>query len=225
MLTIDQERGLAFFERFPLPNLFSLVVFGNMSEKFGGGAIKNQKKAWRYLKEQGLNPHQEIALLPSKAPGAIITPEPGLLRPQVAIGNAVITAEEGSVLSLFPADCYPIFLTDEASRFLALIHGSFVALKRGRIVEKTIQVTRQQSGVKPQELLVGIGPGIQKCCYQKRNMPIDIPLMIMQQLGEVPTKNISVADVCTSCARGERGESLFFSHHREIGRASCRERV
>lgn len=214
MLSFNGKSRLAFLKSFPLPNFFTLASFGNMSKKFGEEAIKNQEKAWRYLKKQGLNQDKEIALFPSKVPGVIVTPEPGLLRPQTVIGNAVITAEEGSVLSLFPADCYPILLTDKALRFLALVHGSSVAIQKARIVEKTLAVIRQQFGVKPKELVVGIGPGIQKCCYRRQGKSIDLLAMIFDQLIEVPTINISVADACTSCSRDKKGEYLFFSHHR-----------
>ena len=211
MLTIDEKKGLALFPRFPLLNAFSLASLGNMSERYGTEAQENQKKVWAYLKQEGLRREDEIHLLPSKAPGMIVTPDPTpeVAGPHVVLGNAVITAKEGSVLSLFAADCYPIFLSSKSKKFLALIHGSLVAVKKGRIIEKTVRVIREQFGIKPPDLIVGIGPGIKKCCYH-----VDLLAMIFGQLVEVPTENIFVADVCTSCGRNTRGEPLFFSHHR-----------
>lgn len=210
MLTIDQKSGLASL-KFPLPNFFTLARFGNMALKYGADAEENQKRIWKILQKQGLCQEEEIHLVPSEKPGVIITPDPfpEISGPYVVSGNAVITAKEGSVLSLFSADCYPIFVTSQNYSFLALIHGSYVAVKKGRIVEKTIQVIHQQFGVKPEELVVGIGPGIKKCCYH-----VDLLTIIFKQLIAVPTESIFVAGVCTSCGRDEKGKPLFFSHRR-----------
>ena len=214
MLTIDEKKGLASLESFPLPNLLTLASFGNMAEKFGGGAVENKHRAWHFLKRKGLNSDKWIHLLPSKEPGKIIVLEPVISGPRIVKGNSVVTEEQDVVLSLFPADCYPILFTNKRFSFLSLVHGSRVTIKRGRIVEKTIEIVRQQLGVNPEELIVGIGPGIKKCCYRRGLKKVDLLAMIFEQLAGVPTGNISVADVCTSCAQGDRGEPLFFSHHR-----------
>ncbi len=210
MLRIDTERKIAFVEGFPLIHLFTLRSFGNMAVKYGLEAKDHQKKVWSYLEEMGLRKENWIHLIPSKDPGKIVlSPNKGT----DVFANAVIVFQQGVVLSLFAGDCYPIFVTDKTHSFLALIHGSEAALRRGRIVQRTIKDTSFASGARPDDLVVGIGPGIKKCCYKRGLKRVDLLGMILEQMGEIPEDNIFIAGVCTACSKWEN-DYLFFSHRR-----------
>ena len=187
-----------------------------MASNYGQDAKKNQLRAWLYLKKMGLSPANWTHLVPSKDPSAVVVAEPEAPGPRTWQGNAVITLERSAVLSLFPADCYPIFLTDKTNSFVALIHGSLAAVKKGRIVERTIEVARGQSGAWPDELIVGIGPGIKDCCYKRgwlKKKKIDLLRMILKQGEGIPAENFFIADACTACGEWKE-DYLFFSHYR-----------
>ena len=218
MLRIDPARKISFLEGFPsthLVHFFTLKALGNLAQKYGMEAKQNQGKVWFYLEEMGLSPEHWIHLVPSRDPSMIIISRPEEIPSEKRSfkGNAVITLERNTVLSLFPADCYPVFITDRAYSFLALIHGSLAAVKKG-IVERTIDVLLEsESDTGLEELIVGVGPGIGKCCYQRRFRKIDLLEMILQQLPGIPEKNIFTAGICTACSKWN-DDYLFFSHRR-----------
>jgi len=215
LLRIDPERKISFIDGFPLAHFFTLQSFGNTAKNFGPEAEQNQLKAWLYLKKMGLSPKNWIHLIPSKDPSRIVIskPEEALSQIRTFKGNAVISLERNAVLSLFPADCYPIFITDKTYSFLALVHGSLAAVRKGRIVERTIEAARLESDAWPDELIIGIGPGIKECCYKRGMKGIDLLETILRQLEEIPRKNIFIADVCTACGK-RKDDYLFFSHQR-----------
>ena len=80
-------------------------------------------------------------------------------------GDGMVTNRAGIVLSVRAADCLPVLLADPLRRAVGAFHAGW----RGtlaRIVEKGVGEFRRQFGSDPADLVVAIGPGIHRCCYE-----------------------------------------------------------
>lgn len=151
--------------------------------------------------------------------------------------DALITNVPGVPLSSYYADCVPLFFLDPANKAVALAHAGWKGTVMG-IGAKTVQYMQRYYGSKPQEILVGIGPSVGRCCYQ-----VDRPVMdklsssfsYWQQLvtplkdekwmldlwetnrrvlleAGVEENNITTAAVCTACH-----SDIFFSYRAASG--------
>lgn len=79
--------------------------------------------------------------------------------------DAMITAEPGLGLFWGFADCAPILLYDPRHGVAALAHGGWRGAA-GEIGPRTLQVMGERFGTRPADVLAGVGPAIQACCYQ-----------------------------------------------------------
>jgi hypothetical protein len=80
-------------------------------------------------------------------------------------GDALLTDRKDIFISVWVADCLPIFLVEEKRRMIGLVHAGW----RGtllRIVQTTLEKAQHQLGCKPGDFTVLFGPCIQSCCYQ-----------------------------------------------------------
>jgi YfiH family protein len=93
-----------------------------------------------------------------------LTDEPGP-RHVVAGADALVTRHPGVVLSLYFADCVPIFLSDREGTLIGLAHAGW----RGtvaHIAAATAEVMAYLAGTQPAALSALIGPCIGRCCYE-----------------------------------------------------------
>ena len=81
------------------------------------------------------------------------------------MGDALITQEQGTTLTLSFADCVPIIFYDPTQRAISIAHGGWRGTARG-IVMATIAEMHKQFGSRPQDIYAGIGPAIGDCCYE-----------------------------------------------------------
>jgi YfiH family protein len=84
------------------------------------------------------------------------------LRPQ---GDALATRLKSVALAVQIADCFPILMVDPAARAIAGVHAGW----RGtlaRIVSKTVRAMKLGLDCVPARLMVAIGPGIRRCCFE-----------------------------------------------------------
>jgi hypothetical protein len=79
--------------------------------------------------------------------------------------DAMITAEPGLGLFWGFGDCAPILLYDPRQRVVALAHGGWRGAA-GAIGPRTIAAMAERFGSRPADLLAGVGPAIQACCYR-----------------------------------------------------------
>ncbi len=80
-------------------------------------------------------------------------------------GDGLVTDRSGIVLGVRVADCLPVLIADPAGHAVGAFHAGW----RGtlaRIVEKGVGELRRYFGSRPENLLVAIGPGIHRCCYE-----------------------------------------------------------
>lgn len=82
--------------------------------------------------------------------------------------DALITGKEDIILGIFTADCMPIIIMSKDSSVRAAVHAGWKGLAGG-IIEKTINVFKENFAIKPQDLKAYIGPHIQECCYEVSN--------------------------------------------------------
>ncbi|MGE5582567.1 MAG: peptidoglycan editing factor PgeF [Bacillota bacterium] len=147
--------------------------------------------------------------------------------------DALITRESGVILSIYTADCLPIFIYDSGTPAVGIVHAGW----RGtieRIAEVTIDKMIRNFSTNPAACQVAIGPAICKRCFRvaeevaRKFAAIDpetveetaggfevdlqsFNLYLLQGMG-VPKEQILVSDACTSCGREE-----FFSYRAECG--------
>tara|TARA_B100000315_G_scaffold122793_1_gene112739 strand:- start:29612 stop:30292 length:681 start_codon:yes stop_codon:yes gene_type:complete len=124
-------------------------------------------------------------------------------------GDGLLTNQPNVILAVLTADCLPILLIDKKQKAIAAIHAG----RKGTmlsIVEKAIDQMGILFGTMPEDLIVGIGPGIRKCCYE-----VDILEHNLRQImyKGVLKENIFSLDQCTSCKK-----DIFFSYRAEKGK-------
>lgn len=79
--------------------------------------------------------------------------------------DALITADKSLFLTITVADCLPIFIFDPEKEIIGLVHAGWRNLA-GNILEKTIRKIHENFGSLPENILIGIGPGISQCHFE-----------------------------------------------------------
>lgn len=96
-------------------------------------------------------------------PGVIPHPEqPTAGQPS---GDALLTDQDGILLSVAVADCLPVFLVDTKRRVVAAIHCGW----RGalaRVIDHTAGEMSRIFHSGPEDWLAVLGPSIRACCYE-----------------------------------------------------------
>ena len=152
--------------------------------------------------------------------------------------DGFITATPGLLLMIKIADCFPVFLYDPERRIIGLLHAGWRGAASG-IIENGLEVMASTFGVNPKNLVAGVGPGINKCCFEvgqevldgfsanpwftdalwerldRDTYLFDLKHAIVLRLKScgLTESAIAVAGQCTSCCR-----DLLFSHRRDKGK-------
>ena len=79
--------------------------------------------------------------------------------------DALMTDEEGVILSAFSADCVPILFYDKGHRAIASCHSGWRGT-HGKILARVIEAMQREFSSKPEEIYIAIGPSICKNCYE-----------------------------------------------------------
>jgi YfiH family protein len=151
--------------------------------------------------------------------------------------DGMVTNTPGLVLATFYADCIPVFFFDPVRRVVALSHSGWKGTM-GSITAKTLEIMYSQFECQASDVMVYIGPGIDKCCFEIKvdladqvasAFPNDRDIIIMNKnrymwdLKEtirrcainngVKDSRIIVSPWCTSCHT-----EYFYSFRKEQGR-------
>lgn len=97
--------------------------------------------------------------------------------------DALITDEEGIILSCFSADCVPILFYDPIHKAVGACHSGWRGTK-GKILQNVVEEMRQHFSSNPAEILVAIGPSI---CKEQYVVSEDLALSFLEDypdLGE-----------------------------------------
>lgn len=81
------------------------------------------------------------------------------------VGDGLITATPGLLLTVQTADCFPVILVDTKRHAVGMFHAGWRGTVK-RIVEKGVGEMFRCFGSRPHDLKAAIGPGIQSCCYE-----------------------------------------------------------
>lgn len=154
--------------------------------------------------------------------------------------DGMITNCRGVVLTVFFADCVPLYFWDPVAKAVGLVHAGW----KGSVLEiarAAIEAMGDQFGSQPNMIQAAIGPSIGSCCYEVddvvmdkvravlpdslQNLSIEVTgegkyklnlkelnRQFMIKAGILPT-NIEISRLCTSC-----NTHLFYSHRKEEGR-------
>jgi len=165
----------------------------------------------------------------------ILTDQKSLPLYNILEGDGFITDRLGVALSVKTADCVPVLLVDGKKKVVAAVHAGWRGTALG-IAGKAVRIFRECFASKPEDLWAAIGPAIGPCCYEvddkvwlefndhpgiekplkpatkEGHWMLDLSLANQLQLeaAGVPTGQIGVAGICTSCHR-----DAFFSHRGE----------
>jgi len=156
--------------------------------------------------------------------------------------DALITDEEGLILSCFSADCVPILFYDPIQKAGGACHSGWRGTK-GKILQNVVEEMRKHFSSNPAEILIAIGPSI---CKEQYVVSEDLALSFLEDypdLGEdtaspiqriskdkfqldlwdlnrrialncgIKEENISISGYCTM-----ENPELFFSHRYSQGK-------
>ena len=97
--------------------------------------------------------------------------------------DALITDEEGLILSCFSADCVPILFYDPIRKAVGACHSGWRGTK-GKILQNVVEEMRKHFTSNPAEILIAIGPSI---CKEQYVVSEDLALSFLEDypdLGE-----------------------------------------
>lgn len=143
--------------------------------------------------------------------------------------DALVTDVPNLFLTIQTADCFSLFLFDPVAQAVAIVHSGWRGTARN-IVGKTITVMVDECGSRPENILAGIGPGIQQSCYQvddqtasnfdhaylipdgPGHFKLDVQGNILDQLLEsgIERDKTQLDRTCTHCT-----EDLYYSYRRD----------
>ena len=228
------------------PNLihgFSERQDGNMSFHWGSKeeVVKNRKD---FLKTLGIKVSDCVMMEISHQTEVVLVDTKFRDRGMDEIGNdldesdngvradALVTSSRNAFLFLLTGDCLPVIFYDEKKKFVALVHLSRINTQK-LFVQKIVGELEKR-GSRPEDILVGFGPGILKDSYifsedeiktrisdkeKWRNFLIRLPdgriavdflgwnIRQLQDVG-IPEKNIETSGIDTG------SNKKFFSHYR-----------
>lgn len=123
--------------------------------------LQNREK---YLKQFGLSNSSVITaqLIQGDNIASVSKKDIGKIIPNT---DSLITSDKGAYLAITTADCLPIFLYDPKKQIIALIHAGWKGLAVG-IIGKTLKRLIDEYKTEPQDLIVGIGAGIDICHFE-----------------------------------------------------------
>jgi YfiH family protein len=73
-------------------------------------------------------------------------------------------SEENPAVAIQTADCIPALFVDRSGKFIAAVHAGWRGVQQHILIE-TVRLF-ERSGVKPQNILVALGPCIRACCFE-----------------------------------------------------------
>jgi len=148
--------------------------------------------------------------------------------------DALITNEKNVALSIFTADCVPVFLLDAQKGAIGLCHAGWRGIIN-EIVPLTIEAMSKNFGSSPRGMLGALGPSIGPCCFnvgrevaekfenafsgadgivieREENLRVNLWEALKAQLmsSGLLEENIIISGLCT-CCHSEK----FYSYRRD----------
>lgn len=124
--------------------------------------------------------HQNTVRLVTKADGR------GIDNRDYPECDALITADPGTALLVFTADCTPILLWDQVTGAVGAAHAGW----RGTALDiagATVRAMVREFGCDPAHLHAAIGPNIGPCCFET---DAEVPEAMVKALGPIAAESI-----------------------------------
>lgn len=218
-MLLKNDKGIYTFEKFPqetsLVHGFSTRAFGNMRPNYPTAVEARQK----FAEILEIDPQKIVRM--EQVHGTRftwVTSADGDI--DIAQTDSILSQESQTFLGVVTADCLPILLYDKSKKYVGVIHAGWKGVFYEIIKEAITEMIKQ--GSNPHDVLVGIGPCIQVCCYditQERSrlfqekftrwsgfiiekegkIFLDLPLLAKYQLKDlgIPEENIDEGNICT----------------------------
>ena len=183
------------FSKYPdLKYGVSTKVFGTM--KNADGSI-NRENLNNFLKQLGLN---EEAVCMAQVHGRNIEEVNSTNSLLISNTDGLITNKKNIALCILTADCLPIIFFDPQKKVIGALHAGRKGIIKGiieNIIEKFIAVYHSDT----KDIIVGIGPGIEKKCYEVDGKLMDIRNMAHELLvgNGILKDHIEDMEICTRC--------------------------
>ena len=142
--------------------------------------------------------------------------------------DGILLAEPGRFAVIKTADCLPLLMIYPKGRKVCALHAGWRGT-RERIARKGARLLLEETGARPDEILVALGPCIRRCCYevgpeviaQFRDAGHDLDRILTgrrldlveanrAQLEELGVTQVFDSGMCTACRT-----DLFYSYRRE----------
>ncbi|HUQ85003.1 MAG TPA: polyphenol oxidase family protein [Candidatus Limnocylindrales bacterium] len=124
--------------------------------------------------------------------------------------DGLVTAKKNISLCVVTADCLPILFFDPINQVIGVAHAGRKGLLKG-IIKNTIEKFKKEFKSDSKNIFVGIGPGIEKKCYEVNGRLLDLRKIAQQMLLDegIIQENIEDIDLCTKC-----NSELLYSYRR-----------
>jgi hypothetical protein len=137
---------------------------GNM-KLFASDFDFNRKK---YLEKVGLKYENLVSAKLEHGNQVAIVKSLGSLEGQKVLPgycDGLLSNDKDIILSVTSADCLPIFLFDPTKKVIGILHCGWRSVAKG-IIEKALNKMKNNFQSDLRDVLIGIGPGIQKCHFE-----------------------------------------------------------
>lgn len=208
-MTWRKDGALFRDDAFPFENFVTTRELGNMRDP----AVRE-----RFVRSQGIDPGELVTAEQVHGSIVAVVTAGGCRIPGV---DGLLTGAKGLSLAIFTADCVSIFFGAAEPCAAGLIHAGWRGLAHG-IIPETVKLLQTEYGVAAADLVVSLGPHIQKCCYTvgkdlaevfglaEGETHLDLTDVAMRQLSRAGITRIESNPHCTA-----HETENFFSYRRD----------
>jgi polyphenol oxidase len=188
---------------------FDNLVHGISTKSFGSmkdeDVAPNSENISKFLSQMGLKTKGQYMHQVHGADVQIIVEKN---KTEYFTADGMITDQKNIPLCVLVADCLPILFYDKSKKVIGIGHGGRRGLSAG-IIKNILDIFRRVYKSRLQDIIIAIGPGIERNCYEVDGDLVDIKkLAIGLLINEgIMEKNIEIVDYCTKC-----NPDKFFSY-------------
>lgn len=213
-----------------MTNIFKFKSFGDkniihgISTRYFGSMKTNNKVQVSNLQPfiNALGIFSKKIVWVEQAHGNKIIMDNDIKKEKIICADGIITVKRGLPIVIFAADCLPVLIFEKKKKIIGAIHAGYRGILKG-IIEKSIKKLVSLGG-SPENVIIGIGPGIGSCCYDVEKMRVEkfikrfpkfnniyfeknleqhlnLNEIVKQEFLEfgVKEENIEVSNICTKC--------------------------